>query len=484
MALRTFKLKQNGINGKLLSLLQNYLSNRQQRVVINGSESEWGPIKSGVPQGSVLGPLLFLIYVNDLEDNIKSSIKFFADETSLFSVVHDPQKSATDLNHDLDQIKRWAHQWRMSFNPDPTKPAQEVLYSKKKNITLHPPLYYNGIEVKRVSEHKHLGLILDSKLTFAKHITEKITIARKWIGIIKHLAPYLPLKSLDQIYKMHIRPHLDYCDIIFHSPVITHDNDTSLTLNYTMSALERTQYQAALAVSGAWKGSNRDKIYEELGWETLDNRRYLRRLIMIYKIIKKLTPEYLRDPIPSRGQYNFRSPDLLPLIPCRSTRYRNSFYPDSIKLWNNIGPEFRNAESLSIFKRSILRIIRPTKKDTFNIHNREGVKWIFQLRVGLSPLRKHKANHNFIDTPNGICLCAQDEETTQHFLLDCPILALPRRELFRKIDPILVMNDLASLSDRNKKDLLLYGNENLTLIENQKVLKATIKFIGQSGRFS
>ena len=153
-------------------------------------------------------------------------------------------------------------------------------------------------------------------------------------------------------------------------------------------------------------------------------------------------------------------------------------------MWNNIGPEFRNAESLSILKRSILRIIRPTKKDTFNIHNREGLKWIFQLRVGLSPLRKHKANHNFIDTPNGICLCAQDEETTRHFLLDCPILALPRRELFRKIDPILVMNDLATLSDRNKKDLLLYGNENLTLIENQKVLKATIKFISQSGRFS
>ena len=175
-----------------------------------------------------------------------------------------------------------------------------------------------------MSDHKHLGLILDSKLTFVKHINEKIVIARKWIGIIKHLASYLPLKSLDQIFKMHIRPHLDYCDIIFHSSPIRHDTDTSLTLNYTMSALERTQYQAALAVSGAWKGTNRDKIYEELGWESLNSRRYLRRLVMIYKITKNLTPSYLKEPIPLRSQYGFRSPELLPLIPSRSIRYNNN----------------------------------------------------------------------------------------------------------------------------------------------------------------
>ena len=81
---------------------------------------------------------------------------------------------------------------------------------------------------------------------------------------MKHLSPYLPLKSLDQIYKSHIRPHLDYCDTIFHTPIITHEDDSSLTLKYQMEALERTQYQAALAVSGAWKGTNTDKIYEEL----------------------------------------------------------------------------------------------------------------------------------------------------------------------------------------------------------------------------
>ena len=198
-----FKLEQNGVSGNLLALLKDYLHNRKQRVVLNGVESDWAPIFSGVPQGSVLGPLLFLIYINDLEDGIKSHVKFFADDTSLFSIVKDPMTSAVDLNHDLDVIAKWAHQWKMCFNPDPTKPAEEVLFSCKKQCVQHPPLYFNNTEVKRVTEHKHLGLVLDSKLSFTKHINEKVTIARRWIGIIKHVSSYLPLKSLDQIYKMH-----------------------------------------------------------------------------------------------------------------------------------------------------------------------------------------------------------------------------------------------------------------------------------------
>ena len=177
-----------------MNLFKSYLTNRKQRVVLNGMQSSWGDVKSGVPQGSVLGPLLFLIYINDLEDGIKSSIKFFADDTSLYSIVHDPLVSAEELNHDLDLISRWAYQWKMSFNPDPTKQAVEILFSQKKQTQVHPPLYFNGIEVKRVSDHKHLGLILDPKLSFAKHISEKISTARKGIGMIKHLTTYLPLQ--------------------------------------------------------------------------------------------------------------------------------------------------------------------------------------------------------------------------------------------------------------------------------------------------
>ena len=124
-----------------------------------------------------------------------------------------------------------------------------------------------------MNKHKHLGLISDPKFSFSHHISEKISIARKGIGIIKHLVPYLPLKSRDQIFKMHVRPHLDYCDFIYHMPTKTRetfDLDSTRTLNYQMMALESTQYQAALAVSGTWKDSNREKIYEKIGWESLE----------------------------------------------------------------------------------------------------------------------------------------------------------------------------------------------------------------------
>ena len=209
--------------------------------------------------------------------------------------MHDPSKSADELNHDLSLINEWAYMWKMSFNPDPSKPAEEILFSRKQTCPEHPPLYFNEIEVKRVNYHKHLGLIFDSKLSFAKHISEKISTARKGIGIIKHLSSYLPTKTRDQIFKMHVRPHLDYCDFIYHIPTKTREtNDFVCThaLNYQMMTLESVQYQAALAVTGAWKGTNREKIYDELGWETLENRRIFRRLVQFYKIMAGKTPDY------------------------------------------------------------------------------------------------------------------------------------------------------------------------------------------------
>ena len=484
-----FKLQQNGIEGKFLNLLQNYLNNRKQRVVLNGMESNWGDIKAGVPQGSVLGPLLFLVYINDLEKGIKSTVKFFADDTSIYSIVHNPVLSAEELNHDLELINKWAHQWKMSFNPDPNKQAEEILFSNKLKSSVHPPIFFNNVEVKRVDNHKHLGLILDPRLTFSQHLTEKIATARKGIGIIKHLFSYLPLKSRDQIFKMHIRPHLDYCDFIYHIPIKsreTSDFDISRTLNYQMNRLESIQYQAALAVSGAWKGTNRVKIYAELGWETLDHRRIFRRLTQFYKIMTGLTPDYLRIPIPSLHGHLFghRHTNVLRNIFCRTDKYQNSFFPDSVTMWNDLGPQLRGSESLSIFKKKLLKIYRPVKKSLFNIHDPTGIKWIFQLRVGLSPLKSHKMNHNFQDTPNELCPCSTSAETSTHFLLHCPNFIDQRRELFQTLNPIMLANNLPFLDDKIFVHLLLYGHDKLKLHENHSVLKATIMFIRKTSRFS
>ena len=316
-----FKLQQNGISGNLLKLFQNYLHNRKQRVLMNGSFSDYSPVQSGVPQGSVLGPLFFLIYINDLEN----SIKFFADDTMLFSIVNDPLISANDLNHDLDLIGQWAHQWKMEFNPDPTKQATEVLFSCKKSTQNHPQLFFNGTVVSKVKEQKHLGLILESDLSFGKHLNEKMIKAKKNIGILKHLSQFLPLKTLDQMYKALVRSHLDYCDIIYHDPPHVNQPPLGTSLTTLMEKVERIQYQAALAITGAWQGSSRSKLYDELGWEPLSDRRMSRRIFQIHKIIDNKTPSYLKDKLPQT-----RMPFLFTVFrefKCRTNRYSNSFFP-------------------------------------------------------------------------------------------------------------------------------------------------------------
>ena len=135
----------------------------------------------------------------------------------LLSVVRDSVKSATDLNHDLDMISQWVNQWKMEFNPDPSKQATEVLFSCKKNRANHPQLIFNGSAVVEVNEQKHLGLI----------------------------------QAL-------VRSHLDYCDVIYHIPSITHQLPLGMTLSSVMEKVE-VQYQAALAITGAWQGSSRSK---------------------------------------------------------------------------------------------------------------------------------------------------------------------------------------------------------------------------------
>ena len=169
-----FKLKAYGIEGQLLALLKDYLHGRQQRLVLNGQTSDWRKINSGVPQGSVLGPLLFLIFINDLPDGITSLCKIFADDTSLFSKVYDIDISAKELNFDLEKNSKWAFQWKMQFNPDPNKQANKVVFSRKTKNSSHPPVAFNNNVIKKYPHHKHLGIVLDSNLDVKFDVDQKI----------------------------------------------------------------------------------------------------------------------------------------------------------------------------------------------------------------------------------------------------------------------------------------------------------------------
>ena len=127
-----FKLKSDGISGTLLVLIESYVSNCKQHKVLNGKSSNWSSIFSGVPQGSVLGPLFFLVSINDLVENVSSDAKLFAADGSLFAVVYDESAAADQLNRDLKVLSDWTYQWKMQFNPDKNKQAFQVIFSQKR----------------------------------------------------------------------------------------------------------------------------------------------------------------------------------------------------------------------------------------------------------------------------------------------------------------------------------------------------------------
>ena len=194
-------MKQNAISGNLLSTLTDFLKLRKQRVVLNGQLSSWSNIETGVPQGSALGPLLFLIYINNLLDGLTTNARLFADDVSLFSVVDNINLSATNLNSDLSKINAWANQWKMTFNPDPNKQAQEVIFSRKTKKISHPPLNFSNDSVQQVQFQKRLGVYLDGKLDSHEHLQNMFKKINKTMSLLK-LQNNLPRVPLITIYKI------------------------------------------------------------------------------------------------------------------------------------------------------------------------------------------------------------------------------------------------------------------------------------------
>ena len=481
-----YKLKQCGVSGQFLHLIQSFLRDRKQRTVLNGQCSNWGDILAGVPQGSILGPLFFLVYINDLAVDLKCNVKLFADDTSLFTVVQEPNAAAEDMNHDLELIGMWAHDWRMSFNPDPQKQAVELLLSKKKNEVDHPVILFNNIPVKKVEEHKHLGIILDSKLSFSAHIKSAISKTRKGIGLLKYLSKYLPRHTLNELYKLYVRPHLDYGDVIYHTPAKVCEFSQNIILPNLMEKLEAVQYSAALAVTGTWRGTSREKIYAELGWESLTSRRWSRRMTLFYKIMNNLTPLYTKEPIPPphQSQYSLRNQDVVGRIRARTEKFQSSFYPNCISEWNKLDPEIRITPSIAAFKSKLLSIIRPPAKPVFGIHDPLGLSYLSQIRVGLSKLNFHKFKHNFKDTINPMCPTNDGIEDTEHFLLHCPSFNIQRRDLLAGVSEVLQpFVQINTLSNNVLVQLLLYGDKDLSSDVNKHVLELTLNFIHQTGRF-
>ena len=281
--------------------------------------------------------------------------------------------SANKLNQDLSRINNWAFQWKISFNPDPRKQAQEVTFSRKLQKSTHPTVNFDNNTVTQSVTQKHLGMFLETKVDFQGHIKSIFNKVNKTIGLLHKLRNTLPKLPSFTIYKSFIRPHLDYGDITYDQP-------------YNVSfhqKLESIQYNSALAITGATRGMSTEKLYNNLGLETLEKRRWYRKLCCFYKVYKSHSPKYFFNIIPvTVSRYNTRNTSNIPQFKVKHNFFRNSLFPSAVIEWYKLDQNIHNSESLNVFKNSLLKFIHPSGNNVFNCHNPRGVKLLTRLRVG------------------------------------------------------------------------------------------------------
>ena len=202
------KLRSCGVSGKLLAWIECFLTRRKQRVIIDGTESDWANVTSGVPQGSVLGPLLFLIYVNDIPDAVQCTVKLFADDTKLYSRVRSPADAAL-LQADLQALARWSDTWLMPFNQGKCT----VLHIGRRN---HHFTYMLGdTPLASTQLEKDLGINVDAELKFREHAASAVAKATQLLAVIRRSFALIDESTLPLLYKTVVRPHLEYGNLIW-----------------------------------------------------------------------------------------------------------------------------------------------------------------------------------------------------------------------------------------------------------------------------
>ena len=341
-----FKLNQMGITGNALKWIESYLSDRFQRVVVNGCSSQWLYTNSGVPQGSILGPLFFLVYINDLVLNLECDVHLFADDTSLLDCFDDSAESNGKICRDLEKIERWSVLWKVTFNANKTR---YMIITRKNNYPNYPPIYLHNTSIERTDQYTHLGLVFTSNFKWNKHIEKCICKASKRIALLNRVRLKLPRGTLCSLYKSMVLPIIEYCDIIY-------DNCTVRD----SIAIEQVQRRAALVCTGAYRHTSSDRLLAELGWQSLRTRRLNHKLIQLFKITHQISPPYLQSLLPAavENRYNTRNStnNSLPVIYAKLSSTRNSFVPSSIKAWNNLPVGIRGATSFYIFKSCIVNM--------------------------------------------------------------------------------------------------------------------------------
>ena len=457
-----FKLRENGIDDKLLGWISNYLNNRKQKVVLQTGTSSLQNISAGVPQGSVLGPLFFLIYVNDITDSLLSLTRLYADDSSLFCSTSNIQDIEGMLNHDLHQISLWAKRWLVNFNPNKT---EAVLFSLKANSPT-PSLLFDNVNINFVDNHKHLGLTLKSNGQWSTHIANILQSASKTLNIMRKLKFTLSRAALNQIFLSYIRPILEYASIVWDGC-----NQTDA------DSLDKMQNEAARIVTGLTRSVSLNNLYRECGWDSLRVRRERQKCCFMYKFANESLPSYITDLIPPTvgniSHYELRNRDHIETFQTRTSIFKKSCIPSSIRLWNNLDPSIRQSSSINSFKNSLIADtagLMVPKHYYFSLNRFVSVMHA-RIRNNCSDLNEDLFNNHIrLDTT---CTCQAISESASHYFFECRLYNAARIQLFHETRAFHPLNI----------ELLLFGDSALSYEQNCILFEAVQFYILRTKRF-
>ena len=339
------KLKQLNLNPTLIRWICSYLMGRKQKVVVEGETSEPIHVVSGVPQGSVLGPLLFIIYIDSINDSVlsvNSKTSQYADDMLLTKPVRTTADYA-DLQTDIDSLNRWVTENHLTFNYSKCK---YMLISRKRIVTCPPDLKLEASSLERVQSYKYLGLNLTSNLSWSDHINSISTKAKKLVGLLyRRFYRNTDSQSLLQLYLALVRPHTEYASQVW-NPHLQKD----------IGQLERVQKFALRMCAKQWDIEYTD-LLNYFNLPSLVNRRRYLSLSTMYKIVHNLV-YFPPDVFVPRVTALRSSSQMLYNQPFAHTNaFFHSFVPSTCSAWNNLPTSVTHANSISSFKSSLRNLL-------------------------------------------------------------------------------------------------------------------------------
>jgi hypothetical protein len=325
------KLYALGIRGNAHKWIKNWLTGRIQRVNIKGIKSDWKPVTSGVPQGSVLGPILFLCYINDIDEGIDGYITKFADDTKLMNPAS-TTKDTSILQKDLNKISNWAEKWQMKFNANKCK----VMHIGCKNILNDYTM--DAVNLKSVERESDLGVIIDKSLKVSHQCTAVVKKANKILGLISRSFEVKNKNNIITLYKSLVRPHLEYCSQVW-SPHLRKD----------VVKIEKVQRRATKLIPSLRNLPYEDRL-KKLNLTTLEQRRIRMDMMEIYKILHSIDKLDYHKYISISNNITRGNGIKLRKKTVNSDISKYWYFNRIVNTWNALPEDVVSSPSISIFK--------------------------------------------------------------------------------------------------------------------------------------